>query len=404
MRISTGMIFSSGGSNISDLQTALNRNQQQLAAAKRILSPADDPIGSARALVIGQSDSMNSQMEVNRTSARNTLSSAEQVLSNVTEVLHNAKTSLVAAGNGVLGNTERAFIATELQGYLDQMIGFANATDGVDSYLFSGFSSTTEPYAKVPGGAKYSGDQGMRSLQVDSSRQLPISNTGSEIFGNIRSSANQFIVTPGRTNSNQTAVAVGVDPATASSLTGNKYSLTFDVTGLNFTVTNKDTGAVVVPSTVYTNPQTVVVDGMSLNLSNNPGAPVPGDSFTIDPGNQDVFKTLSDAIKLLNTPAVSANDRLDLTAGLSLANGNIDKALNNVLVARAGFGINLKALDSLDTAGESTGLIYKQELSAITDLDYAKAITELNQNQVILQAAQQSFMKTSSMSLFNYLN
>jgi flagellar hook-associated protein 3 FlgL len=244
----------------------------------------------------------------------------------------------------------------------------------------------------------------MRSLQVDTSRQLPISNTGSEIFGNIRSSANQFIVTPGRTNSNQTAVAVGVDPATASSLTGNKYSLTFDVTGLNFTVTNKDTGAVVVPSTVYTNPQTVVVDGMSLNLSNNPGAPVPGDSFTIDPGNQDIFKTLSDAIKLLNTPAVSANDRLDLTAGLSLANGNIDKALNNVLVARAGFGISLKALDSLDTAGESTGLIYKQELSAITDLDYAKAITELNQNQVILQAAQQSFMKTSGMSLFNYLN
>jgi flagellar hook-associated protein 3 FlgL len=404
MRISTNMIFSSGGSNISDLQSALNRTQQQIASGQRILSPSDDPIGSARALVIGQSSSINDQLAVNRASARNSLSSAEQTLSSVTEVLHTIKTSLVAAGNGVLGNTERNFIATELQGYLDQMVGYANATDGVDSYLFSGFSSTTAPYTKLPGGAKYNGDQGQRSLQVDSSRQLPISEVGSQIFGNIRSSANQFILTPGRTNSGQTAVVVGVDPATAASLTGNKYSLVFDVTGLNFTVTNKDTGAVVVPSTVYTSPQTVIVDGMSLNLSNNPGVPSAGDSFTIDPGNQDIFKTLSDAINLLKTPIVSANDKLDFTAGLDLANGNIDKAMNNVLVARAGFGINLKALDSLDTAGESTSLIYKQEMLSIMDLDYAKAITELNQNQIILQAAQQSFMKTSGMSLFNYLN
>ncbi|MDO8701822.1 MAG: flagellin, partial [Undibacterium sp.] len=51
-----------------------------------------------------------------------------------------------------------------------------------------------------------------------------------------------------------------------------------------------------------------------------------------------------------------------------------------------------------------TGLSYKQQLSDLQDLDYAKAITELNQQQVTLQAAQQSFVKTSSLSLFNYIS
>jgi len=96
--------------------------------------------------------------------------------------------------------------------------------------------------------------------------------------------------------------------------------------------------------------------------------------------------------------------RLELTADLSQANANVDKSLSNVLLARTGLGTSLSELKNLDSAGESMGVIYKQELSALQDLDYAKAITELNQNQVVLQAAQQSFVKTSSLSLFNYIN
>ncbi|MBI1773596.1 MAG: flagellar hook-associated protein 3, partial [Burkholderiales bacterium] len=46
---------------------------------------------------------------------------------------------------------------------------------------------------------------------------------------------------------------------------------------------------------------------------------------------------------------------------------------------------------------------FKQDLSALLDLDYAKAITELNQQQTTLQAAQQSFVKTSGLSLFDYI-
>lgn len=404
MRISTNTIFQSGGARISDLQVSLNRTQQQIAAGKRILDASDDPVGAARALVISQSDSLNTQLATNRKYATNSLSIAEDVLGRVTTVLQNAKTSLVSAGNGVLSDVDRGFIANELQGNLDQLLNLANSTDGTEAYLFSGFSSTVAPYTKVQGGAQYNGDQGVRKLQVDTSRQLSLSEVGSAIFGNIRTSNGQFSVQKNPSNTGELVATASINVATASSLTGNNYEVQFDNTGANFTITNKTTGNLVVPSTAYTSPQTVTVDGIDISLTNTPGAPAPGDKFSIQSGNQDIFKTLTDAINILKTPAVDVPSRLNLTASLSQANLNLDKSLNNVLVARTNFGTSLKEIDELNSAGDSIGLIYKQELSNLLDLDYAKAITELNQNQVVLQAAQQSFVKTTSLSLFSYIN
>lgn len=404
MRISTNTIYESGGARISDLQVSLNRTQQQIASGRRILNPSDDPIGSARALVISQTDAVNDQYAVNRKNATNTLSIAEDTLSNVTTVLHNVKTLVVSAGNGTLTDQERGYIANELQGSLDQLFGFANATDGTDAYLFSGFSSTIAPYTKTQGGAQYNGDQGPRFLQVDTSRQIPISDIGSAIFGSIRTSAGQFNVRPNPSNVGQAVATAAINVPTTANLTGNNYEVAFDGTGANFTITNKTTGVVVVPSTAYTSPQTVTVDGMDITLTNTPGAPGPDDKFSIQPGNQNIFETLTDLINTLKSPAGNVPQKLELTANLSQANSNIDKSLSNVLLARTGLGTALKELENLNNAGESMGVIYKQELSALQDLDYAKAITELNQNQVVLQAAQQSFVKTSSLSLFNYIN
>ena len=404
MRISTSSIYETAGTRISDLQVGLNRTQQQIAAQRRILTPSDDPVGAARALVITQSDAVNSQYAVNRKSANNSLSMAESILGDVTTAMQNIKTRIVSAGSGILTDTERGYIANELQGDLGQLLGSANATDGTEGYLFSGFSSTVAPYTQTQGGATYNGDQGQRYLQVDTSRQLPLSDVGSAIFGNIRTSNTQFNTVANPSNTGQTVATTTINTATSGSLTGNNYDVSFDSTAANFTVTNKTTGAIVVPSTPYVSGATISFDGIDLKLTNTPGAPAPGDHFSIQSGNQDIFQTLTDLINLLKTPANTVASKLDLTAGLSQANNNLDKSLSNVLTARAKFGTSLQEIDALNNAGDSASLNYKQELSSIQDLDYAKAITELNQQQVTLQAAQQSFVKTSSLSLFNYIN
>lgn len=115
-------------------------------------------------------------------------------------------------------------------------------------------------------------------------------------------------------------------------------------------------------------------------------------------GGQDIFQTLGDLINLLQTPGTTG-----LTAGLETANGNVDLALDNVLTVRASVGARLQELDALDSAGEDRHLQYSQVLSELQDLDYADALTQLSQQQTILEAAQRSFVSVSSLSLFNFL-
>lgn len=111
----------------------------------------------------------------------------------------------------------------------------------------------------------------------------------------------------------------------------------------------------------------------------------------------DLFQTLKDLIDLLNTPG--APD----AAELGMHNDALSAALDNVLTVRAGLGTRLQELDSLDYAGDGRNLQYAQVLSDLQDLDYTEALTRLSQQELVLQAAQQTFAKTANLSLFDYI-
>jgi flagellar hook-associated protein 3 FlgL len=130
------------------------------------------------------------------------------------------------------------------------------------------------------------------------------------------------------------------------------------------------------------------------------GTPAAGDSFSITPStSRDVFKTLSDLADLLESSA-GATARANELSRLQL---NLENALNHAISARSTVGTRLKELDGLKNGNDSLALQYSQSLSRLQDLDYAKAASEFTQQQVTLQAAQQTFVKVAALSLFNYL-
>jgi flagellar hook-associated protein 3 FlgL len=59
--------------------------------------------------------------------------------------------------------------------------------------------------------------------------------------------------------------------------------------------------------------------------------------------------------------------------------------------------------DSLKASGDSLALQFQQTLSQLQDLDYNKAMSDLSQQQLSLQAAQKSFVQVSGLSLFSYM-
>ena len=184
MRISTQHLFDSGAARIGEIQSSLAKTQQQVATGRRMLAPSDDPVAAARALEVSQSQSINTQYGVNRGYAKDSLVTVDSTLSSVTELLQNVKTTAISAGNGNLGDSERASIATALQSSLDQLMGLANTRDGLGNYLFSGYQTDVPAFSKDPvtNVVQYDGDQGQRLIQVDSSRQMAVSAPGQGVF------------------------------------------------------------------------------------------------------------------------------------------------------------------------------------------------------------------------------
>ena len=233
MRISTRMIYDQGSSQLNNLQGALNRTQMQLSANRRNLTPADDPIASARALEVTQSQSINTQFVTNRSNAKNFLSQEELALGNTGSLIADVKDLVVKAGNPALKDVDRDTLAKELEGRLTDLLGIANTADGAGGYLFSGYKSTTQPFSQTPTGATYVGDQGQRELQVGSARYLATSDSGATVFENNLTGNGKFTTAAATANFTRggSGIISGGTVTDATALTGHKYSIDFKVAG-----------------------------------------------------------------------------------------------------------------------------------------------------------------------------
>ena len=94
-----------------------------------------------------------------------------------------------------------------------------------------------------------------------------------------------------------------------------------------------------------------------------------------------------------------ANDGAGVKARVANVNDISDRLINSY-GAMAG---RLAAIESQRTVIDETTLRIDELLIREDDLDYAKAVTELSQESVALQALQASFVKVAQLSLFNFM-
>ncbi|WP_374359281.1 flagellar hook-associated protein FlgL [Pseudoduganella danionis] len=418
MRISSKTIFDVGVNQIGSLQNAVSKTQQQLSTGRRNLTAADDPIATARALEVTQSQSINTQLVTNRSNARSMLSLETVALASSTSILQDIKTLTVNAGNGGMTQKDRESLAVELEGRLADLLGQANSSDGVGGYVFSGYKSTTLPFSPTATGASYQGDQGQRELQVGSTRKVPITDSGSSVFENNVTGNGTFVT--GADPANYTRGGSGIiSPGSvkdATLLTGHNYQIDFQVVPATagtpkvttYTVTDLTLNQPVPPAPVpavpqpYTSGQSINFDGLQFEIK---GDPVDLDNFTIAPSTrQSVFTTVTDLIAALRAPGDGAAGQASLNNKLNQAHMNIDNATDNLLSVQSAVGSRLKELDYLDSSGDDLNLQYAATLSDLQDVDTVKAISQFTQQQTMLDAAQKSFKSLSGLSLFNYIS
>ena len=433
MRISTVTMFDQSMNSMNRQQSDFLKVSQQIASGRRVVNPSDDPQASSRAVGVGQAQAVTQQYTDARISARNSLAQAESVVNSVADGITSAKTLLVQAASDTLSDVDRQSVASELRGIYETLIGQANATDGNGRYLFGGYRDDAPPFARTGGegvsGTQYIGDTNTREQRIDASRLMPVSDNGQAIFQSVPSGAG-YVARAERESEPADSSTLGVQGgyyANAGSVTfnggpnrvdpndehfGKPFELEFDTDGdgnpvFSVSVIEEDgSRTVIVTDEAYESGKGVSFGGISITLE---GTPAEGDQIQLRPANdaganQDLFKTIKDAIDLLELDQEgTAENRAHFRNTINTAMRELDNNLDNALTVRASMGARLNELDVVDAVAGNRMMNYEQTMSDLVDLDYAQAISEYSLRQVGLQAAQKAFVDVKGMSLFNYL-
>jgi flagellar hook-associated protein 3 FlgL len=330
----------------------------------------------------------------------------------VGDAVSSAKTLMLEAANGTLTNADRASIASQLQGIYQTVLGQANATDGNGRYLFGGYQDKSVPFVMSGGAVTYTvtdpNQDTSRQQQIDASRLMDVSDTGSTVFQGTRG-ATGFMAMAVKSDGTANAGSVTfkgrpnvVDSSDPNF--GTPFKVAFSVTAGVATYEIQDgSGAVLQAAQPYQSGQAIQYGGLSLTLS---GTPANGDEIQVDQArnlNTDLFKTFEKALAVLQQPADTPAQQAALQNTLGNAMTEFDGSLDNVLMVRASVGSRLNELDVIDKVASNRQLNYAQTKSDLVDLDYNTAISEYSLRSVGLQAAQKAFVSMRQMNLFDLL-
>ena len=406
MRISTSQLFQMGIKSVLDQQATVSRLQQQIASGKRIQSPADDPAGAVRILDVRQAIDTTTQYQRNINLARERLAVEDATLDSAVDLLQRVRELAIQGNNDTQNPQTRAAIATEIRQRLEDLLALANTTGANGEYIFSGYSTQTQPFAvDGAGNYLYQGDQGQRFLQVSATRQVADRDTGADVFMNIQTGNGSFAVTDNPANSGSGII----DPGSVTdfaALTGDTYRIVFsngaaDPAAPADQYEILDGDGVSVATGAYSPGAAITFDGIQTRVS---GAPNHGDEFQVGPSNaKDIFSTVRDLALALEGDNGTLQSRTRLHNAVSQFLMDIDQAEDTLLQTRAAVGARMNVVDTQENLNEDFTLNLSKTLSSIEDLDFAEAVSLLQQQLIGLEAAQAAFVRVQGLSLFDYL-
>ena len=412
MRIATLQSFNTGLNGILDNQSSVNKTQQQVSSGRRVLTPADDPIAATKILQLQQDQALRDQYDRNMTAADNRLKLEDATLGSITDNLTRLKELTVKAGGGSLTITDRQAIAAEVYQIQEGLVDLFNTRDANGEYVFAGFKGGNAPFVKNDSGRyDYKGDEGQRFLTIGASTNVATGDNGKSLFVDVEAAKNTFTTELNPLNKGTMRVSPGfvVDEEKYSEFYPDDLIITFNPesavtpSGPNYTVRRASDNRVVegMNNMAYSPGSDVVVAGISITLNSDP-----------EPGDEVLMKS---------SPKQSITDTIfRLTAGLNTLDDNvvdsetldilIEDTLTNLAFAQASVseirsqvGARLNVVENTRNLSADVGLVNKEVLSKLSDVDFAEAVSRLSLQSFLLEAAQQSYTTISRLSLFNQL-
>ncbi len=187
MRISSTQIADNSIYQISQSYSRYADAQGVVNTGKQVNQPSDNPTGVAQSLGFRHQYDQISAYQTTIAQAKSFLSSTDNALGSVNNLLRQARTIAVQAGSNVITNDTRSALITQIQNIITQVASVANSTNGT-RYLFAGQQTDKQPFtANSAGDYVYSGGKaatGDAAIKLDVGRgdTVQVNVTGDTVF------------------------------------------------------------------------------------------------------------------------------------------------------------------------------------------------------------------------------
>ena len=398
MRVTQSLEQSQFLSAINQLESNLSTTQNQISTGLSFTTAAQNPVAAGLVTDYNQVLTQSQQFVTNSNSAQTSLNTEGSALTQMQTSLQSLRDLALEANNSSESPQDLSAIATQATQIQNTLLSIGNTQDGNGNFIFAGFSTQTQPFALSATGATYSGDQGQRQVQIAPGQTVAVGDTGDLVFNQIKTGNGTFQATAaaGNTGTGVVSTATVADPADYA---GGTFSI--DFTAPN-TYQVLDANNNVVTSGTFTNGQAISFSGVQVTLTGQPAA---GDSFSVAPStNQSVFTTVQNLVNALQQQGTtSAAGEAQLNNSMNVAINNIDQALNQSETVQSSVGARLNTITTQQSMAGSQQVQLKESISNLQSLNFASAITSLDQQNTTLSAAMQAFTLTQGLTLFKFI-
>lgn len=380
-------------------QTQLARTQQQLSTGLKLNSAKDNPVDAGVAVALDRAEAEYLRFGKNADVLTNRLTLQENALSGVNDILARLREMAVQINSSVLDQSAREAFVPELRELKSALLAAANTSDGQGRFLFGGTRDDSTPFVVVNGVVQYNGDQSQRRIEVAPGVSLADADPGSELFLRIRAGNGVAQTRPEPGNAG-TAVLKSDGFRNQVLWDGGTYRIEFNAG--NYQVLDGG-GAPLVPPVAgpFVSGEAISFAGYQVTLE---GEPADGDAFVVQPAEAiDAFAIIDRLTAAALAPDTPAAARAERQNAFYAVLQDLEQAGAHLIDARAGVGARLSALDRAADEREGALLTTRSTLSQLRDLDYAEAISRLSRQSAVLEAAQATFTRVQSLSLFSFL-
>jgi flagellar hook-associated protein 3 FlgL len=346
--------------NLQKNRGEMSELQNKAATQRRINKPSDDPIASARVLAYRTDERQAAQFLKNINVARSYLEFTDVSLNEMSDVLMRLKELAIQQANDAGASSEtRRITAEEVAQTYKQFLQIGNRKLG-DRYIFAGNNTTTPPFDSQ---GNYTGDEGDIKIHINKEAFIPMNLPGSRVVLGKGLGVDGFI--RGQDAAPRNAEELENHQKAEQKRQEDNQELEQSKVLIRGPANDSPRGGEAFKSHIY------------------------GEGEGID---------ILQAIKGFEV-ALQVNDKAEIQQTIE----NVDKALGQVIHARAQVGARIQALNHTQNSLQQNTLDNKSNASQLEDVDIYTLVNDMSKTDSTLKATMEASPRIVQPSLLDFL-